>query len=234
VNCRRAVHEPVYCVIDEGLNQRLVHGRPVDVAADRGDVVDECPVHPWTALRQVQRHGGGADTPFALAEHGVAGARRLHDRARAPNPLTGMSRGHKSRELHIADTVGGPVGSPERRLGNDRQDRACDQVPIRIQLDGIHRLNVKNTLLLVERPHTKIKVVLERHTDQVRHRVLSGLGERLLGRGIGLAPRRILQPGVSVNTEQQREPGLPGYGFHRATLARQPRRRHWTKAQAVG
>src|SRR5262249_1453940 len=60
---------------------------------------------------------------------------------------------------------------------DDGHDGARDEVPVVRQLDGHHRLDVQDPDAPVLRAGVEVEVVLERHADQVRYRVLRLLGE---------------------------------------------------------
>ena len=84
------------------------------------------------------------------------------------------------------------VAQPERArypwsgrwLVDDWHDCPCDQVPVLVQSDRNHRLNVQDPLCGVVRADAKIKVILEGYTDEIGDRILGFLcqflGFRLL------------------------------------------------------
>jgi hypothetical protein len=65
----------------------------------------------------------------------------------------------------------------ERRLRDDWQDWPGDQVPVRIEVDRVDRLNVEDVLLVVRVANVKIRIVLKGNADQIGDRILRGLAQ---------------------------------------------------------
>ena len=90
-----------------------------------------------------------------------------------PDPVRGR--------VPVAVTV--PAVTPERArdivLRDDRQDGADDKVPVLVELDRDHRLDIDIILVAVIRPDAVVPVALEGHADQVGNRVGELLGEVL-------------------------------------------------------
>jgi hypothetical protein len=64
-------------------------------------------------------------------------------------------------------------------------DGSRNQVPFFVEMDGNDRLNVQNGLNVIMRPGIEVEVELERHTDEVGHRVFHHLGKiRFVFRGL--------------------------------------------------
>lgn len=116
----------------------------------------------------------------------VGGGRDQKGRTDTPNDARRAGIGRRQEEAL------GDVTEPERiAVGRrqvvaigDRQDRARDQVPVRVQRDGNDRLDVERigeAILLGA--GAKFEIALERHADQVGDRVRELLCEivRILG-----------------------------------------------------
>jgi hypothetical protein len=74
----------------------------------------------------------------------------------------------------------------DARLGNEWDNRTINQVPFVSQLYWNHRLDIQHVQNLVIRARIEIGVILKRHTDEIRYRVL-----RLLGKLRGSIGRRM-------------------------------------------
>src|SRR5262249_47799950 len=65
----------------------------------------------------------------------------------------------------------------QRGLIDDGRDDPRNQVPVLGQMDGDHRLDVKNIDHLVLTARSEVEVILERDANEVSYRVLRLLGE---------------------------------------------------------
>ena len=79
------------------------------------------------------------------------------------------------------------------RLIDDRCDDPHDQVPVVAHTDRYHRLNVEYVLSTIVWSDIEIGIVLKRHADEARHRILHRLrqcfrlvfvGRILIGRSL--------------------------------------------------
>jgi hypothetical protein len=77
----------------------------------------------------------------------------------------------------------------QRRLVHDGHDGPRDEVPVLRQLDRDHRLHVQDPDAPLLRPGVEVEVVLERHADEVRHRVLRLLREVRVAFGVAAGGR---------------------------------------------
>ena len=67
--------------------------------------------------------------------------------------------------------------SPSRGPAIHRKDRACDDVPVLVQRDRNHRLDVQRALVGGIRPGPEAHVPLHGHADEIADGVLRDLGE---------------------------------------------------------
>ena len=58
------------------------------------------------------------------------------------------------------------------RVPDDRNDRAVDQVPVRVEMDRDHRLEFQDVLRALVRPHLEVGVVLQRQDGEIADRIL--------------------------------------------------------------
>ena len=73
---------------------------------------------------------------------------------------------------------------------DDGHNGPRDKIPVLVQSDWNHRLNIQDPLRCVVGADTEIKVVLERDADEVGDRVLSLLGQ-FLGLGLTVTASRL-------------------------------------------
>ena len=78
---------------------------------------------------------------------------------------------------NITDTVfTTDRGAVNIRLGNDWNNCAVNQVPFVIQFYRNHRFDIQHIQHLVIRAGIEVGIVLKRHADEIRDRVLRFLG----------------------------------------------------------
>ena len=139
------------------------------------DLVGEDAQDPGALLGQ--RDGRRARAPFARPQDIVGRRRELEDGANSPYHRTWVRRGEKGRELSGAEAPRIVTGGGQRRLFDDRQNRARDQIPLSVQVKGDHRLDVQHVLNPVVRSDAAVHVVLQRNADEVGDRILCLLGQ---------------------------------------------------------
>lgn len=88
-----------------------------------------------------------------------------------------MGRREKNLRLDVAEPEVRSEVRREPRLIEDRRDRARDDVPLVVQMDGNDRLKVEVVLRRVVGPEAEIQVVLKLHADEVGDRVFSRLAQ---------------------------------------------------------
>ncbi len=64
-----------------------------------------------------------------------------------------------------------------QREANDRQDGPGDQIPVRVQVNRNHRLDVHDPDHLIFAARAEVEVVLEGDADEVSYRILGLLGQ---------------------------------------------------------
>src|SRR5262249_11665823 len=105
----------------------------------------------------------------------------------APDQFARLCRRQEERRVHVPKPRGVATGS-QRWDVDDGLDDPCDQIPILGDMDWNHRLDVEeiNHVIMLW-ACGEVVVILERHTDQISHRVLrlltssASLSSSLLG-----------------------------------------------------
>src|SRR6516225_949744 len=146
-------------VIDEGLNEPVVVRATLLVAGQRPDVVNERAVNPRVTVLQMQHNRGRAEAPVLVAELLAAVGRKLRDRPDAPDPFARVSRREESGQLHVADAALGAHARVERRHPYHRQDRPRDDIPVLVDRDWDHRLDIEDVLRSPFRAEVEVRVV---------------------------------------------------------------------------
>ena len=67
----------------------------------------------------------------------------------------------------------------EGRLIDHWEDRTRDEVPSRIEVEGIDRLNIQDILCVVGVAYVKVRIVLEGHANQIGDGILCGVAQAL-------------------------------------------------------
>src|SRR4030095_8431973 len=70
--------------------------------------------------------------------------RRLEHRADAPGKPAVVSRREEERRRHVADTERRDIPLKQRRLADERDDDAEDEVPVLVQVQRNDRLHVQD------------------------------------------------------------------------------------------
>ncbi len=160
-------------VVDDRLEQELVHIVGIVVTREGPDVLDEHAQNP--VPRHTQQDDAGAGRPLvarpaALLRRGGKQERRAH----TPDELPGLGRRDEPRVADISEAEGiADAECGEDLLAVDqRHDAAIDQIPIVADTDRIDRLDVEHVGDRVVRPDPEAGVVLKRQADHVTHRVL--------------------------------------------------------------
>lgn len=89
--------------------------------------------------------------------------------------------GREEKALRCVAQPGLIASDADRGFRRDnRNDRPRDEVPILIELERNHRLNVERVPHRIRRTNTKIPVALQRHADEVGDRIVELLGQLAL------------------------------------------------------
>jgi len=191
-------------VVKEWLDEHRVH---VIFAPPRKRplVIRQRPDHP--VPRHGKQHKARPRAPLPIAQQRVGSRRERHRRPKAPDQFARIRRREEQAGVDVAQPERARYSRGGRRLVDDGYDSPCDQIPVLVQSNRNHRLNIQDPLRGVVGADTEIKVVLERHADEVCDGVLSflsqllGSGLRLVARFGGVRPRKALR---SVKSPQKR------------------------------
>src|SRR5215831_10781657 len=176
-------------IVQERLKREIVV-RATGAVGYRPDVVHQEAVDPRIALLQMQDDERRPETPAVGAELRIRCGGNLDDGTCAPDQAALRIGGRQERGEHgRADAVEARVAREERRLRDDRDDGARDDVPFLRNLDRHDRLDVEDVLGLLERPEVEVGVVLERQADEIADRILGEL-RQLLGAHLGVGAHR--------------------------------------------
>src|ERR1700733_4558582 len=162
-------------VSDEVLQCHLVYRWAMPGTGNGPHVVDQESDRPMSRLYQGDH--GRAKTQFPLTESCTRGCRKDNCGTETPDQLAGFCRRKEEGRVHVPNavlsaSVCGSVGLPDNRLNDAR-----DQHPVFADASGNHRLNIEYVLRSVIGTDGKIRVVLNRNTDQAGDRILRGLGQ---------------------------------------------------------
>src|SRR5882762_3085677 len=162
-------------IVDEVLQQELVHVRQFRMTSYRPDVVHDSTQRPFARLHQSD--SGWAQTEFALPEDTRPCRRREKQLwPHAPDQLALLGRDEKCR-LHVSQAI--EAGLRPNGLIDDGRNPADNKVPVLSQADRNHRLNVQNILCAVTRSDVEVPVLLNWNADETGHRILRRFSQRI-------------------------------------------------------
>src|SRR4029077_7126372 len=90
-----------------------------------------------------------------------------HRRPNTPDQFARIRRREEQAGVDVAQSERARYPGGGRRVVVDGYDSPCNQVPVLVQSNRNHRLNIQDPLRGVAGADTEIKVVLERHADEV-------------------------------------------------------------------
>src|SRR5262245_29020347 len=154
----------LHVVVDEWLQEELVHGWPQRIAANRPLIVGQHADHPMS--RRCQQDDRGAEQHFSLPENRIGRGGNGKDWTRAPDQLAWVRR----RKKELLGNVANPARvAVEYRAGltDHGNDSARDQVPGCVDVQRNDRLNVEYFLGALEWSSVEVRVALERKTDHI-------------------------------------------------------------------
>src|SRR5208282_6853545 len=132
-----------HVVVDEVLQQHLIDVRTASPTGDRPDVVDEYAQHEMAWHHQSD--DVGPQSKLSLPQVLAGRSRQLNDRACAPNHLMYFPRGEQKSRLHVPQPGNTDLREGRRhrkRLVDDGSNPANDQVPVVVNFQWNHRLNI--------------------------------------------------------------------------------------------
>src|ERR1700750_2970172 len=133
--------------------------------------------------RRYKHDGRGTEQHLSLSKNRIGRGRNRKDWTEAPDQRTRMGGGEKELLSNVANSIRVAV-EYRARLTDHGHDGARDQVPVCVEAQRHHWLNVEHFLRAVERPGIEIRVALERNADEVGDRILRFLRQVFVFGGI--------------------------------------------------
>src|ERR1700722_3476783 len=161
-------------VVDEVLQQHLVHMRSVRGAGDGKYIIDQDTHCPMSGLHQCYHRRPKAELALTRLRAGRCGQNKGW--SRPIDELAGTCRRQEERRVHISNSNLATRGLRRIRLPHKWLDHASDQHDLIAEFHRDHRLDIEDIPRPVVRTDAKIAVVLQWYADQAGHRVLRRLG----------------------------------------------------------
>ena len=160
--------------VEKGLECKLADRRTAWVRRVRPKLIHQRADHP----RSLREHGntGRADAQSPRTEQRARGGGERKSGTDSPDELTRGSRCQVNLILQVSQSKSAPVSLDRLWLPGEGQAESVNQVPVFGERHGKAGLKIQDVLQVSSGSDSEVEVALQRHTDQLRHRILRLLG----------------------------------------------------------